>query len=106
MGFNHLFCGYDSVYRYVASMYQSQDCQLEAFVSFLQNTGLDVPLRELRWAEFARRYNGPKYEENRYDEKLEAAYLESLKNQNGNTKGNTATITTPITTCNGNPTVK
>jgi len=74
MGFNHKLCGYDSVYKFCASMYLDSDHQLQAFVSFLLNTKLDVPLRELKWAEFARRYNGARYEENRYDKKLEEAY--------------------------------
>lgn len=30
------------------------------------------------WAEFARRYNGPAYKENRYDEKLAKAYQKFL----------------------------
>ena len=30
--------------------------------------------RDLRWADFARRYNGPRYAENRYDEKMAEAY--------------------------------
>jgi len=74
MGFNHKLCGYDSVYKFCASMYLDSDNQLQAFVSFILNTGLDVPLRELNWAEFARRYNGARYEENCYDVKLAAAY--------------------------------
>ena len=74
MGFNHKLCGFDSVYTYVASMYQSQENQFRAFITFLQNTGLDIPLREKRWTDFARKYNGPKYKENKYDERLEKAY--------------------------------
>ena len=75
MGFNHNLCGYDSVLTCAAAMQLSRDYQLRAFVSFIQNTGLDVLLRAHRWAEFARQYNGPLYKENRYDEKLEAAYV-------------------------------
>ena len=54
--------------------------QINAFDFFMQNTGLDVPLREKDWATFARRYNGPKYQVYRYDEKLEGAY-ERMKKQ-------------------------
>jgi hypothetical protein len=35
-------------------------------------------LRDKDWAGFARRYNGPAYAENKYDEKLSAAYEKFL----------------------------
>ena len=54
----------------------NRDCQFEAFVRFIQNAKLDIPLRELRWADFARQYNGPRYKENRYNERLETAFLQ------------------------------
>ena len=76
MGFNHTLCGYDSVFVYAAAMQLNQNYHLEAFVRFLQNTKMDIPLREHHWADFARLYNGPRYKENRYDERLEAAYLQ------------------------------
>ena len=75
MGFNHNLCGYDSVFVYAAAMQVNQENQIAAFTNFLQKTGLDIPLRELRWADFARLYNGARYKENRYDEKLKEAYL-------------------------------
>jgi len=31
-------------------------------------------LKNKNWAEFARRYNGPAFKKNRYDEKIAAAY--------------------------------
>jgi len=53
--------------------------QLDAFVQFVKNAGLDDELRRLDWAGFARGYNGPAYKANHYDEKLAAAYqLHSL----------------------------
>ena len=55
-------------------MYLSKDNQFQAFILYIQNRKLDVPLRELNWADFARQYNGPKYKENRYDERLREAY--------------------------------
>lgn len=80
MGFNHKLCRYDTVERYVEAMKKDSDHQFMAFVYFLQNTGIDIALRKLDWAEFARRYNGPGYASNRYDEKLKQAYL-TFKNQ-------------------------
>lgn len=48
--------------------------QLKAFGAFIKSVGLVDALRKKQWAVFARGYNGPAYAENRYDEKLEAAY--------------------------------
>lgn len=74
MGFNYKLCGYSSVEEYVAAMESSQHSQFMAFVSFLQATGMDTPLRKLDWAAFARQYNGPGYAQNNYDKKLAEAY--------------------------------
>lgn len=74
MGFNYEACGYGSVGEFVAAMCESEAKQLDAFVNFIKSRGLDDDLRERNWATFARVYNGPKYRENHYDEKLQAAY--------------------------------
>lgn len=74
MGFNYEACGYASVGEFVAAMCESEAKQLDAFVNFIKSRGLDDDLRERNWATFARVYNGPKYRENHYDEKLQAAY--------------------------------
>lgn len=74
MGFNHQKAGFSSVDAYVKANYDSEGKQLEAFVNFLKSSGLDRPLREKRWADFAKGYNGSGYAQNRYDEKLQAAY--------------------------------
>lgn len=74
MGFNHSACGYKTVMGFVRAMYQSEGKQLDAFVKFLQSSKLATALREKRWADFARGYNGPGYAANKYDEKLKDAY--------------------------------
>jgi hypothetical protein len=74
-GFNHKYCGYTDVFSYVDDQYISEGIHLMCFVKYILSQGLDIPLRNLNWAEFARRYNGPKYAENRYDVKLQNAYL-------------------------------
>ena len=74
MGFNHAACGYKTVMGFVRAMYESEGKQLDAFVSFLQTSKLAAALREKRWADFARGYNGPGYAINKYDVKLKAAY--------------------------------
>lgn len=45
-----------------------------AFVAFRRHANLAAALREKRWADFARGYNGPGYAANKYDQKLQAAY--------------------------------
>jgi hypothetical protein len=74
MGFNYKSAGFGSVEDFVDAMFQSEGKQLDAFVSFLKNSHLDTPLRQKRWADFARGYNGPGYADNQYDKKLENAY--------------------------------
>jgi LysM repeat protein len=74
MGFNHRAAGYGSVTAFVEAMFQNEGKHLDALVSFLQSNGLDRALREKRWADFARGYNGSGYAQNQYDTKLEAAY--------------------------------
>jgi hypothetical protein len=48
---------------------------IDVFVKFILLSGLDDELQRLDWAGFARGYNGPAYRENRYDEKMAAAYV-------------------------------
>ena len=76
MGFNFKESGFASVDAYVEAMFESEGRQLAAFVSFIKNfeNTLATPLREKRWAVFAKHYNGPCYAENLYDKKLKDAY--------------------------------
>lgn len=74
MGFNYATCGSGSLDEFVESMKSSEGSQLKLFAQFIKRNSLDRCLRELNWSEFARRYNGPSYAVNRYDEKLSAAY--------------------------------
>lgn len=74
MGFNHEACGFDTLQAFINAMYRSEGDQLDAFVGFIQSEGLADELRDRRWTDFARRYNGPDFAANRYDTKLAAAY--------------------------------
>lgn len=74
MGFNWQACGFPSLQAFINAMYESEGAQLDAFVAFIQSQGLADELRDQRWSDFARRYNGPDYAANRYDIKLAAAY--------------------------------
>lgn len=73
MGFNYQHAGFSSVETFVNAMFESESRHLDAFISFLQATGLATPLREQRWADFARGYNGAGFAANQYDVKLKAA---------------------------------
>lgn len=76
MGFNYALCGFDNVGRFVDCQATGADGQLEAFANLLSRPGspLIQPLRRKDWAKFASLYNGPGYRQNRYDEKMAAAY--------------------------------
>ena len=79
MGFNYGSCGFKNVEDFYAAMQASEGAQLKAFCSFIKANNLDGHLRKHRWASFARGYNGPGYELNKYDKKLAAAYAKYSK---------------------------
>ncbi len=75
MGFHWELLGFDSVQDYVDFVSVNEANQLECFVRFIKSQkALWVALKALDWATFARRYNGPKYKENKYDTKLKTAF--------------------------------
>ena len=79
MGDNCRMCGFANVEDFVTAMVAGEPEQLDAFVQFVKKAGLDDELARLDWRGFARGYNGPSYEANKYHQKLEAAYrLHSL----------------------------
>lgn len=79
MGFNWEACGADSLQDYINAMYDSESAQLDTFVAFVKSQGLADELRDGRWADFARRYNGPNFAINRYDQKLALAFNHATK---------------------------
>lgn len=74
MGFNFALCAFSNVHGFVAAMQESERAQLFAFVQFVSASGLADELREHRWEDFARRYNGPAYATHGYHTKLAAAH--------------------------------
>ena len=74
MGIYWREAGYATVQDMVAAMCESEGAQLDLMVGFIQRNGLGPSLTSHDWAGFARRYNGPGYAANRYDEKLAEAY--------------------------------
>lgn len=74
MGFNHGVCGFSTVEAFVEAMKSGERAHLMAFVQFVLGNSLDDELREHRWADFAKRYNGPGFATNKYDVKLADAH--------------------------------
>jgi peptidoglycan hydrolase-like protein with peptidoglycan-binding domain len=78
LGQNHKAAGFVTVMDYVKAMCQTEVDHLVAFVRFIQaDPAMATALRGHDWPEFARRYNGPAYHENHYDERLADAYQQS-----------------------------
>jgi hypothetical protein len=76
MGFHYSILDYKTPFDYVEDVKYSEGCQLDHFVNFILYTGLNDELKEKRWADFAKIYNGAGYKKNKYDEKLAKAYEE------------------------------
>ena len=74
MGFHHEKLGFPSVLDFSNAMNRSESDQFDIFLRFLHAEKMLDDLRQLKWANFARRYNGAKYAENRYDTRLASFY--------------------------------
>jgi hypothetical protein len=74
MGFNARAVGFADVEAMVAAMCESEDQQFQAMVAFIKDRGLGAHLRAGDWATFARLYNGPDFQKNKYDTKLAMAH--------------------------------
>jgi hypothetical protein len=74
MGFNFALCGYTHVGAFYDAMLRGAVEQLLAFCEYIKHVGLADELKDRRWGDFARRYNGPLWERNQYGEKLALAY--------------------------------
>ncbi|MEM7171095.1 MAG: N-acetylmuramidase domain-containing protein [Pseudomonadota bacterium] len=75
LGVNHGVCCFVDVQAFVTAQMAAEGSHLDAFVNFVISNRLDDELRDKRWADFARGYNGPAYAENRYDQKMAEAYV-------------------------------
>lgn len=75
LGSNNRATGHLTVQRMVNAAYESVDNHLRMFVNFIINkNGAIDALRKHEWSTFAAIYNGPRYAENKYDQKMEAAF--------------------------------
>lgn len=79
MGENYSMCGYKDIYEFVEAMKSAKE-QLLAFINFAESAKITKYLKEKNWQEVAKRYNGPDYKKNKYDEKFSDAY-EKFKNE-------------------------
>lgn len=75
MGFHWKRLGYTSVQDFMAAMNAGESQQFDAFTRFIETDPvLHKALKARKWAEFAKLYNGPDYQRNFYDIKLQRAY--------------------------------
>jgi len=74
MGFNAEDIGYEDVFEMYYSFLTSLREQLLGFCNFVKYNNLEKYLQNKDWENFAKRYNGPSYKENKYDTKLEKEY--------------------------------
>lgn len=74
LGLHWSSCGCPSLQVFINKLYKDEDSHLELFSDFVISSGLTDELRNHKWKEFARQYNGPGYARNNYDTRLQQAY--------------------------------
>jgi len=79
MGYNAASVGYGDVEKMVQAMCDSEDAQFQGMVGFIKANNLSQILQHGDWETFARRYNGPDFRKNRYDEKLAQEHTRYVK---------------------------
>jgi hypothetical protein len=67
LGENFREAGFTTVEGFMSAMLQSEDAHLLAMANEIVATNCATPLREHRWSDFARIYNGPNFVKNHYD---------------------------------------
>ena len=75
LGVNFKDAGYEKVSMFVHDMHISEIQHLKACVNIIRCWQLVDALKYLKWEIFARRYNGPGFKKNQYDEKMFEAYM-------------------------------
>lgn len=79
MGYNAASVGFTDVENMVKAMSDSEDAQFQGMVGFIKANNLSKVMQQGDWASFARRYNGPDFRKNRYDEKLAEEHARYVK---------------------------
>lgn len=82
MGFNFRLTGIERLDEFIDALQKTDINQLDMFVNFILNVGLDYKLRNRDWLGFAKEYHGRSYYFNKYDKKLEKAYIKYLNMKN------------------------
>lgn len=70
LGSNHQTAGFPTAQAMVEAFVRSEDAQLLGMTRFIAASPMRAALTAQDWATFARRYNGPKYAVNHYDQHL------------------------------------
>ena len=78
-GFNFAACGEKNVENFVKAMEESERKQLLLTARFIRQGGMLAALQQRNWAEFAKRYNGPTYAQDKVAEKLAKAHARFAK---------------------------
>lgn len=76
MGYHWQRLGYASLNEFLTRMATNEAEHFEAFIRYIEaDPVLHKALKTKKWAVFAKGYNGPDYQRNLYDVKLDRAYL-------------------------------
>ena len=89
MGAHWEWLGYGSVDALVAEARSGVHGQVRLMARYIEKANLVKALQEQDWVAFARTYNGPAYKKNRYDVKMQNAFLKF-------TEEKSSTLPTPI----------
>lgn len=79
LGANYADYGFETVGEFVDTMKDGLGGAVDIFIKSIKHRGLDDDMRDLRFSVIARLYNGAGYRKFKYDELLEAAYLEAKR---------------------------
>ena len=74
MGFNAAKAGFVDAEAMIRAFAEGEDAQVLGVARFIAASGAGRHLAAHDWAAFARVYNGPRFRDNAYDEKLQLAY--------------------------------
>lgn len=79
MGFNAIKAGFANAHHMAFAMQEKEQRHLDAFVRFIRSEGLAKTLAGSDFDAFAKGYNGPRYAENRYPQRMRAALARLMR---------------------------
>jgi hypothetical protein len=79
LGTNFVAAGFRSIQEFVVAMQKDEQEHLNAFVNYVEHNSLDDEIREHRWTDFARLYNGKFFWRHKYDVRIAAAHKKFSK---------------------------